>query len=348
MLSQKISELSSEANKTGYIEKGDVLIQWINIKIPQSHYEIYYGIGRMPSNHLIEIEVQKIAPEFNAGATFEGILKNLSLEQKPALKDGIDFLNQMKRESIKLLHKEFASPSAFIIIDSQGNPVGFSLEVSSQVKNKESYMFNVDVLYYLQEPYSTWESASFYGNENITEYVWRSQRITLRGESAFQTVLDKNGIITLTKLSVPPSEETYQPSLSSIPYVLSDMLVSYIIDSEIDRIHIEIVECGGKITPLVVFKVNPDITKPGLENSANALQINFLDGSGISQKIYFDKNGKNIREALTVPVNKRNLLSSSSNYETLTLVRSTAENLVNQFPEQAEQILLKTSKMDVK
>jgi hypothetical protein len=347
LLSQKISEFSTEANERGYIEKGDFIIQWVNIKIPESYYEMYYGIGRLPSNHLIEIEVQKIDPEFNANAIFEDVLKKLRLEQIPPLQAGIDIIEQMKSKGTDPLLNEFDSPSAFVIIDSQSNPVGFTLEVFSKPQEKESLVFESEVLYYLRDPYSHWESASFYGNMNITEYIWRSERITSRRKGEFQTTLNKNGIITLTMLSVPPEEKTYQSSFSSIPEVFSDMLVSYILESEIEQVYIEVIESNGKIIPLAIFRIEPDIAKPGLEKTASALQINFLDESGLSQKIYFDESGKTMREILIVPVSRRGLLSSSSNQEILTFVRSTAENLVTQFPEQAEQILQKISKIGV-
>jgi hypothetical protein len=347
LLSQKISEFSTEANERGYIEKGDFIIQWINIKIPESYYEMYYGIGRLPSNHLIEIEVQKIESEFNANAIFEDVLKKLRLEQIPPIQAGIDIIKQMKSKGTAPLLNEFDSPSAFVIIDSQSNPLGFTLEVFSKPQAKESLVFESEVLYYLREPYSHWESASFYGNRDITEYIWRSERITSRSKGEFQTTLDKNGIVTLTELSVPPSDKKYQPSLCSIPEVFSDMLVSYILESETEQVHIEVIESNGKIIPLSIFRVEPDIAKPGLESSASALQINFLDDSGLSQKIYFDENGKTMREILILPVSRRGFLSSSSSHEILTLVRSTAENLAIQFPEQAEQIKEKISKIDV-
>ena len=341
LLANKASELSGKILDRDTIEKKGLSIQWINIKIPEITYEIYYGVGKLPGNHLLEIEAQRIDTAFKVDTIFENMVQNLRLDLKPPLQAGIDVIKQMKSKGTRQLLDEFDSPSAFLIMDSQNNPLGFILEVFSEVQTTKPYEYKADVLYYLREPYRHRESALFYGNEEITEYVWKSERNTYRNKTEFQTVLNKEGIITLTRLSVPPVEKILQPSYSSIPEVFSDMLVSYILASDFDKVNVEIIESNGKITPMNIVRTEPETTRPDFEEPAYALQINFLDDSGLSQKIYFDENGKTIRELLDIPVRKRGFLSSSDSRETLTFVRSKAEHLATQFPEQSEQILQK-------
>jgi hypothetical protein len=347
LLSRKVSEFSGEVGEKGEARNGGLILKWVNIKIPKSPYEIYYGTTKLPTNHLIEIEIQKIDLNFRAGEIFKDILDNIQFENKPSIQAGIETIKEIKRKGATSFVNTSDSPSAFLIMDSRGKPTGFTLDVFSPLHTNEPFVFNAEGLYYLRQPYSTWESVSYYGNDNISEYIWKSELITSNSKRETQATLDKNGIINLTALSVPPSEKKYTPSNSSIPEVFTDILFGQILASETERINVEFIESRGKITPVTISKIEPEVAKPTLSKSAYALEMNFLDGSGRSKKIYLDDQGQIIREQLIVPLQGRSFSSTSRDYEVLTLVRSTAENLATQFPEQAEQIMQKISNIDV-
>ncbi|MHC4186628.1 MAG: hypothetical protein ACYSRQ_00400, partial [Planctomycetota bacterium] len=346
LLSQKASEFSFEVIRRGSIEKTGFIIQWINMKIPESPYEILYGITKLPSNHLVEIEVQKIEPAFKADEIFEDILKNLQLEDT-SVQAGVDTIQEIKDKGAISFLDTIDSPSVFLIMDSRGDPTGFTLDVFLQSQTNESFVFNTESLHYLRQPYSLWESTSYQGDDNISEFLWKNELITSRGKSETQTVLDEDGIVNLTKLSVPPAEKKYMASFSAIPEVFADILFSQILASEREVINVEFIESSGKITPVTISKIKPEISRPNLSKPAYALEMNFLDDSERSKTIYFDDQGQIIRQILVIPIQGRRLLNVPLEKDVLTLVRSTSENLVAQFPEQAEQILQKISKTDV-
>ncbi|MHC4271953.1 MAG: hypothetical protein ACYST2_06540 [Planctomycetota bacterium] len=346
LLSQKASEFSFEVIRRGSIEKTGFIIQWINMKIPESPYEILYGITKLPSNHLVEIEVQKIEPAFKADEIFEDILKNLQLEDT-SVQAGVDTIQEIKDKGAISFLDTIDSPSAFLIMDSRGDPTGFTLDVFLQSQTNESFVFNTESLHYLRQPYSLWESTSYQGDDNISEFLWKNELITSRGKSETQTVLDEDGIVNLTKLSVPPAEKKYMASFSAIPEVFADILFSQILASEREVINVEFIESSGKITPVTISKIKPEISRPNLSKPAYALEMNFLDDSERSKTIYFDDQGQIIRQILVIPIQGRRFLNVPLEKDVLTLVRSTSENLVAQFPEQAEQILQKISKTDV-
>jgi hypothetical protein len=347
LISRKVSEFSGEAAEKGETTNAGFIIQWVNIKIPESTYEVYYGITKLASNHLIEVEIQKIDANFKAEEIFEDILKNLQLENKPPIQTGIDTIQEIKDTGAISFLNTIDSPSAFLIMDSKGNPVGFKLDVYVPGKDNAPFEFGVQGLRYLREPYSQWESLSFYSDNSVAEYIWRSERIISRNKREIQTILDKDGTIAITDLSVPPAGKKYIPTFSSIPEVFADMLFKQILESKRNEVNVEIIESSGRIIPMSIFKFKPEITRPDLDKPAYALQMDFLDGSGLSQKIYFDNQGQIIRERLVVPLKGRRFPNAPSGQEVLVLVRSTAENLAAQFPEQAEQILQKISTNDV-
>jgi hypothetical protein len=347
LFSQKTSEISGEIISSGDITKGLITIQWVGIGIPASSYEIYYGISKLSNNHLIEIEVQKVKVDLNTAELFEDIIKSLRLEQTPPVQTGIDTIQEIKNKGADSFLNGIDSPIAFLIMDSAGKPLGFTLDVFVHSKANKPLTFEAEGLYYLREPFSHWESVSFYGDESIAEYVWRSERLTSSGKREVQMILDKDGTITMTELSVPPSEKKFEPSISSIPEVFADILFSHILESEREQVNVEFIESSGKITPVAILKIEPAITRPDWAKPAYALQMDFLDDSGRTQKIFFDEAGKSIRETLIIPVKSRGFLTTSGNREVLTMVRSSAENLVTQFPEQAEGILQKISKADL-
>jgi hypothetical protein len=346
LLSRKVSEFSGEVGEKGETRNGGLIVKWINIKIPESPYEIHYGATKLPSNHLVEIEVQKVEPSFNADKIFEDILKNLKLEDT-SVQAGVDTVQEIKDKGAVSFLDTIDFPSAFLIMDSRGNPTGFTLDVFLHSRTNESYMFNAESLYYLRQPYSLWESVSFHGDDNISEFVWNNERIIRSGKREAQAVLDKDGIMNLTRLSVPPAEKKYVASFSAIPEIFSHILFSQILASEREIINVEFIESSGNITPVTISKIEPEVTRPNLSKPAYALETNFLDGSGRSEKIYFDDQGQIIRQIRIIPVQGRRFLNAPREKEVFTLVRSTPKNLIAQFPEQAEQILQKISKTDV-
>ncbi|MHC4758600.1 MAG: hypothetical protein ACYTE8_08075 [Planctomycetota bacterium] len=344
LILQKNSSFSGEITRKGIAMHNGFTIQWANIKIPASPYEVYYGVSKLESNHLLEIEVQKIDAAFRGGEIFEGILRSINQEQNSAIQAGTDILREFKDRGIGSTLDSIDYPSAYLFIDSKNRPMGFLLDVFSHSDSDDPLMFSAEGLHYIRPPFSQWRSTSFYGDENMTEYIWRCQELSSFGKGEVRAALDKDGTVTLTKLTVPPAEKKYAPSLLYVPEVFSDALVSYIQQSQREQVHIEIVEPSGKITPMAVFKIEPEIIKPDSERPAYALQINYLDDSGMSQKIYFDDEGKTIRQLLILPAPRRDFRRNSEDRIILTLVRSTAENLVEQFPDQAELILEKISK----
>jgi len=90
---------------------------------------------------------------------------------------------------------------------------------------------------------------------------------------------------------------------------------------------VDIIEADGTITPVLVSKVEAE---GGLveEAAVYVLKMELLNGQGFSEQVYLDSQKR---------ISKR-LLRQKSTY---TLERTSAENILRQFPEHSDYILRK-------
>ena len=100
------------------------------------------------------------------------------------------------------------------------------------------------------------------------------------------------------------------------------------LDSSHKKILVDIIDAEGAIIPAVISRIEGQQPPAAEEEAAYVLKVELLDGQGFSEQVYLDSQRQ---------VSKR-LLQQESIY---TIERSSAENVLKQFPKRADFILRK-------
>jgi len=99
------------------------------------------------------------------------------------------------------------------------------------------------------------------------------------------------------------------------------------LDSGHKKILVDIIDAEGAIIPAVISRIEGQ-QPPAAEEAAYVFKVELLDGQGFSEQVYLDSQRW---------VSKR-LLQQENIY---TIERSSAENVLKQFPERADFLLRK-------
>jgi hypothetical protein len=147
--------------------------------------------------------------------------------------------------------------------------------------------------------------------------------------------------MTVKEFDLQAKEKDYQISPAAIPDVLGKYIFSQMLDSDQKEIFVDIIEADGKITPALISRIemSPSVASQNRSSGADVAQeeaaylfrMEFLDGRGFSEQVYLDDQRRI----------SRMLLQQESTY---TLERTSAENILREFPEQGSYILQKKDK----
>ena len=202
--------------------------------------------------------------------------------------------------------------------------------------------------YYIRGRYDRQQATFFQSDNSFNEFVWKSETSSPAGRSGAEIVLGKDGIMTVKKFDPQAEEKDYQISPAAIPDILGEFTFSQMLDSDQKEIFVDIIEADGKITPARVSIIEgarrfaptapegqndggsgTDVTR---EEAAYVFRVELLDGREFSEQVYLDDQ----RQI------SRRLLQQESTY---TLERTSAENILREFPEQGSYILQKKDKI---
>ena len=338
-------------------------IDWAHIKKPRTLFDTFIGTAQLPNNRQLNIEVYQTASDTElAEVVFKRIVESLKFKGNQLLEAGGEIVAEIKSKGLNsFLGSHFWGGSAkgaregvpldsqrredfFLIKDVRGRTIGFTMDVltegggnSETVRwktiepSRSPTVWPINMwavrLFYVRDRYTREETAFFQSRNNLDEFAWKSEVSGPAGRSSTEVVLDKAGIMTVRKYGVWAKEKTYQLSPVAIPDVFGEFAFGQMLDSNQEKIFLDIVEADGTILPTLISRIEAkDIAAS--EEAAYVFGVEFLDGRGFSQQIYLDDQMR---------ITKR-LLRQESIY---TLERTSIENILRQFPEQAEYILHK-------
>lgn len=340
---------------------------------------MFFGIAQLPNNHRLDIEVYQTTGDTDlAEEIFKSVTESLKFTDNQLLEAGSKIVAEIKGKG---LDSFLTSPKGgqdredfFLIKDAGGSTIGFTVEVLgshfapmpaappllSATADKEvqaerpqndgalelvpEAQLNIlaGSFYYIRGRYDQEQATFFQGRNNLDEFIWKSETSGPTGRSGTEIVLGKDGIMTVKKFDRRAKEKDYQISPAAIPDVLGEFTFSQMLDSDQKEIFVDIIDADGKITPALISRIEmlrrfasqnqsseAAITS---EEAAYVFRVEFLDGRGFSEQVYLDGQRQiSIR-----------LLQQESTY---TLDRTSAENILREFPEEGSYILQRKNKI---
>lgn len=331
---QRASTIGGEIAETGQTLTDTLTIDWARIT-RNSKPGMFFGTAQLPNNRQFDIEVQQLAEDPDlAERVFKVITENLKFEDNQLLAAGSEVVTKIKDKGLHYLLNNQPQQSYFLVKDAANRTIGFTMDVltTERRNGKRTEAQTVSPLnvraagfLYLRGRYTREQTTIFQSDSSFDEFAWKSETIGLSGRSGTELTLDENAVMTVIKFSPHAEEEKYRLSAAAIPDVFLEQLLSQTLDSDNEKIIVDIIDADGVITPTLISRIETEDAADIGEKANYALKLEFLDGRGFYEQLYLD-NRKQILKGL---------LWQESVY---TLERTSIENILREFPERADYI----------
>ena len=376
LFKEKVSEAGGVIAKTGQIEAGKpgfsfakgsqngtlLTVDWAHIKRPETLFDMFFGVAQLPNNRRLDIEVSQATGDIDlTEGIFKSVTESLKFTDNQLLEAGSKIISEIKSKGLD----SFLAPAGneqgqgregfFLIKEAGGRTIGFAMEVlgshfsempqnGSAIEPAPEAQLNIlaGSFYYIRRRYDREQATFFQSDNNLDEFVWKSESSSLIGRSGTEMVLSKDGIMTVKKFDMPRrfasqnrsggEEKDYQIGPAAIPDVLGELVFSQMLDSDRKEIFVDIIEADGRITPALVSRTEAEDSVVTGEEAGYVFRVEFLDGRGFSEQVYLDGQ----RRISKILLQQEN---------TYTLERTSAENILREFPEQGSYILQKKDKI---
>ncbi len=385
LLKEKTSAIGGVIAKTGQTRTGGphsrfakefqnglpLTIDWAHIKKPETLFDVFFGTIRLPNNRQLNIEVYQTAGDTDlTRRVFERIAESLRFKDNQLLEAGSEIIAEIKSKGIEsflaptvLLRKSKqwgqSREDFFLIKDAKGNSVGFTMEILIDSAPEAQLNIKGVSLLYIRGPFTREHAVFFQSRDNLDEFAWKSETSSSTGKSSVEVVLGKAGVMTVKEYGPRAKEKNYQLGAAAIPKVLLDLAFSQLLERDDERIIVDIIEADGEIIPTLVSRIDvedpvaaesdPILQKDGemgtQEEVSYALKIEPLDGRGFSEHLYLNAQRRISKRLLRSPNAIKGVGGPLRQKGIYTLGRSSVEDVLRQFPERADYILVVSSEL---
>ena len=342
LFKEKASAIDGAIVKTGQTQTGRLTIDWAHIRKPKILFDTFLGTAQLPNDRQLNIEVyQTVGDTESAERVFKSVVENLKFKDNQLLEAGSEIVAEIKRKGLSsFLDSQFAKRTQngvalddhsredfFLIKDVRKRTIGFTMDVL--VDSGQDAQLNVQLagLFYIRGRNAREQVTFFQSDNSFDEFTWKSETRGADGRSGTEIVVSSDGTMTVREFKKRVEEKNYQIGPAAVPEVFLEPIFSQLLDSYYEEILVDIIEADGSITPVLVSKVEAERGLAG-EEAVYVLKMELLNGQGFSEQVYLDNQKR---------ISKR-LLRQKNIY---TVERTSAENILRQFPEHSDYILRK-------
>ena len=358
-LEQRASAVAGQIMKTGQTQTEDAItIDWARIEKPKIPAYMLFGTAQLPNNRQLELEVQQVASGDNlAEELFSRISKGLHFQDNQFLNAGSEIVAQIKSEGVSsflrdcfekrlqngLIPDDQMQQVFLLIKDTKSQPIGFTMDLLADYDQQENFNIRATSLFYLRGQQE--QFTSFQSDNSFNEFAWRSETSGLTGRSSTEVILDNTGGLTVKKLGPLPQEKIYQLGPAAIPDVLLELVFRQMLASGHKEIIVDVIDAEGKISPVLVSKVEAEQANSAEGKTGYLLRMELL-GRDSLEWIYLDEHARISKRLLARPNPANSALDSQKQQDAYILERTSPENILRQFPERAEYISQKNGALN--
>ncbi|MHC4204025.1 MAG: hypothetical protein ACYSTT_05195 [Planctomycetota bacterium] len=329
---QRASAIDAVVMQTNRTQTGSLTIDWARIDIPELNFSMFFGTSTLPDNRQLDIEVGRIAAEAElTQRIFERVIESLEFEDNRLLKAGAEIVAEIKSRGIDSFLNNRNRQAYFLVTDETKRKIGFTMDTiigpdmdGSAAGNQPD--IRAKSQFYTRGQNSVEHIASFQCSNNLDKFVYKSATSDSNGKSGAEIILNAAEVITIREFKTPPGEKSCQSGPAMIPDIFFNQLLTQMLDSEKNRIIVDIIEATGKIIPAHIAAVEVAKDSDADEKTAYVFKLELLDGRGFSERLYLNDQ-KQVYKRLV------------RQHKLFTLERTSAENITNEFPEYAERFL---------
>jgi hypothetical protein len=324
----KASDVDGEIVETGRTQADGLTVDWVCIERADLLLTTFWGTAELPNGRQLDIEVHQIFsdPEL-AKRIFNQILENLSFKINPLIEAGSQVVTAVKSKGLDRHMNDRDQRTLYLIKDPTGQPIGFTVDFLMNDGKEAPLNVKGAGFLYIDGQKGGEQEMSFECSNNLSEFKYRSRIESAEEGYVTQVVLDKSGTLTVRKRGSQTETKTYYPGPAALPDVFFDHIFGWMLDHNQREIVVDLIEAGGKIVPTYISR-----NETGNWETAYVFDLEFHDDQGLSQRVFLDEQ-KQIYKSLI----QREIV--------YVFERTTAEEIVKEFPERAPQILRNNQKL---
>jgi len=323
---QKASEVEGTIVKTDQTRTDTLTIDYTHIQKTEVLLDMFLGIAKLPNNRQLNIESYQITGDSDlAERAFKSIVKSLDFKDNRLLEAGYEIITKIKSKGLDGFLDNQNQQTCFMIKDSTGHTTGFTMDVLIDSGRDVQLNIKAAGIFYIRDRHNE-QVTSFQCSNNLDEFVYKMETYDRTSRSGTEIILDEDGVMTVSKFDARPEKKSCRISPAAIPEVFIDQLFRQMLDSDRKEIVVDIIEANGKIVPTLVSRIEVKKDAAADQDDIYLFKLELLDGRGFSEQVYLDKQKQVYRRV----AQQENIYI---------LERTSAENIMREFPEHAQHIL---------
>ncbi len=329
LFEQRVREIKGVLNKTGQTGTGSLTLDWAHIRKQKTLFNTFIGTVLLANNRRLNVEVDEVAGDTEATERlFNKIIESLSFEGNPLLAAGTEIVTAIKDVGLDRFLRNEEQQNAFLIKDTARRTIGFTTDVLIDSQQNSPLNIQGASLLYLQGRYALEQATFFQSDNNFDEFEWQIERVERKNRTGTEISAEYLGPVTVKRFGPQAGEKSYHAGQAMIPAVLVDMVFEQMLDSDYEKIIIDIIKTDGAVAPMLVSRTEATDQAGDIGDIEYALIAELLDDRGFSEMIFFDSQ-------------KRILGSILKQEQVYIFERTDLDTLLELFPQQTDYILQK-------
>lgn|GEM_PF-1309753 len=314
----------------GVIETAGIKIDWVLVSQRGILFKTFYATAILPYNRQLDIEVHEATGDLDWARTiFEAIAGSVEFTDNEMLRAGSELISAVKFKGLGRFLDNQNRQQLFLIRNARQSNLGFATGVFIDTGREEQLPFHAaGVLYLRDRAYVEDRATTFYCDDGLTNFQWKTQMMSMLGSklassSSTKVALDETGLLTVS--AIDDRERTYRPGKIAAPSAVLELLLVQMLESEIEQCFVDMIESDGSIVP---FRLSRIAAKeiPDDDQISHGFKLEFFDKPGFYEQIYLDEDNRVVGK----------LVQKS---ELLLWERASRQEVAAEYPERADLIL---------
>ncbi len=317
--------ITGEITETGQIQSDGPNLHWALIKQSGKTADLFLGIAQLQNQRWLYLRVEYAIGSKQFGEkVFNATAKSINFENNNLLQTGTEVVDYARTDELQILTATDTEQEFFFIEDANEQIIGFFASILQGSNDVNS--FKITSSTHIEENLQINEISMLQGSYPMNRFLWKTRVADLASgiEKSSEIELTDN-TITISSFG-PGHDKTYLFADSAIPDALLDLVINAFLETDHHQIMVDLITSFGRIKPVIISKIDNSQPVKNSEKFAYAIRIDFLDGQGRYDQIYFNEDKKIIRQVINAPI-------------ILILKRIDKKQLLEKFPKWQEYIL---------
>jgi len=234
-------------------------------------------------------------------------------------KAGRQVVAEIKRKGISTFLEKQGGQSFFLIKNNlTDRTIGFTMDVRVDLATEAKLNIQSAGFLYTRGTFSQERLTLFKSDSSFDEFSWKSETVVPGRRTGTEIILTEDGVLTVAK-SGQKKTQTYKPGPDSMPEPVLDLALAHMLESNHKKIIVDTINADGRLVEVAISRMSPAHSA-----TEHKFKVHFLDERRFSEEVYVDSRGRITR------------IQQDNSYR---FDRTSAENIVAQFPEWADYIL---------